>query len=519
MKNAAVYRLAAALTIIGVLLFAIKWQITGLPLSAGKLSNAWQVESDISFRANGGSVRASVFIPATVPGMQLHDLRLVGSGYGTLVLEGDPNTVASFTKREARGEQSIHVRFILQLYPERQDQLQHRRSTPLGSADGPATLRHPALSETETTAARDILNSARSQSADDLSMVQQFVKMMTASPPSDQVRQLLGASPHSAAVAEKAVAALRLGKFDARLVHGVDVAKPRRTAPLVTWFEVKFGERWRAFPAIAGAVDVPITYVAWWRGADPLVRIEGGQTPTRRISVKRLQEVELNQVLIRGRHTGSPFIEFSLYSLPTSTQQLYRILFMIPIGVFMLVILRNFVGIKGLGTFMPVLIALAFRETTLPIGIGFFVAIIAIGLLTRLYLDHLKLLVAPRLAVILIVVILSMALISIVTHKLGFDRGLSIALFPIVILTMTIERVSIIWDERGPSDAIWEAVQSLIIASVCYFVMTLEGLQYLIFTFPEINLILLAAILVIGRYSGYRLLELVRFRSIVEDAS
>ena len=40
-----------------------------------------------------------------------------------------------------------------------------------------------------------------------------------------------------------------------------------------------------------------------------------------------------------------------------------------------------------------------------------------------------------------------------------------------------------------------------------------------IFTFPEINLILLAAILVIGRYSGYRLLELVRFRSIVEDAS
>ena len=517
MKNAAVYRLAAALIIVGALLFAIKWQIAGLPLSAGKLSNAWQVESDISFRADGGPVRASVFLPASVPGMQLHDLRLVGSGYGTLVLEGDPNTVASFTKRNVRGEQSIHVRFILQLYPERQDMLPRRTSAPAAASDGLAALRHPVLSGAETIAARDILDTPRSQSADDLSMVRQFVKMITASPPSDQVSRLLGATPHSATIAEKAVAALRLGNFDARLVHGVDVAKPRRTVPLVTWFEVKFGERWRAFPATPGLLAVPQTYVAWWRGADTLVRIEGGKTPTRRISVKRLQEVELNQGLIRGRHTGSPFIEFSLYSLPTSTQHLYRILFMIPVSVFMLVILRNFIGIKGLGTFMPVLIALAFRETTLLTGIGFFVTIIAIGLLTRLYLDHLKLLVAPRLAVILIVVILSMAIISIVTHKLGFDRGLSIALFPIVILTMTIERVSIIWDERGPSDAIWEALQSLIIASACYFVMTMEDLQYLIFTFPEINLILLAAILLIGRYSGYRILELVRFRAIAED--
>lgn len=60
-------------------------------------------------------------------------------------------------------------------------------------------------------------------------------------------------------------------------------------------------------------------------------------------------------------------------------------------------------------------------------------------------------------------------------------------------------------------------MQSLIIASACYFVMTMEDLQYLIFTFPEINLIFLAAILLIGRYSGYRILELVRFRAIAED--
>jgi hypothetical protein len=41
----------------------------------------------------------------------------------------------------------------------------------------------------------------------------------------------------------------------------------------------------------------------------------------------------------------------------------------------------------------------------------------------------------------------------------------------------------------------------------------------MVFIFPEILLLILAAILLLGRYSGYRLLELVRFRALGgEDA-
>ena len=84
---------------------------------------------------------------------------------------------------------------------------------------------------------------------------------------------------------------------------------------------------------------------------------------------------------------------------------------------------------------------------------------------------------------------------------------------------MTIERVSILWDERGPATAIREAIQSLVVATLCYLVMSLPGLQHLFFTFPELILLLLAATLVIGRYSGYRLLELPRFRAIAGEKS
>jgi hypothetical protein len=107
-----------------------------------------------------------------------------------------------------------------------------------------------------------------------------------------------------------------------------------------------------------------------------------------------------------------------------------------------------------------------------------------------------------------------MAVISIVFHQLGLDMGLSVGLFPMVILTMTIERMSIVWEERGPTEAIQQGVGSLIVAAICFTIMEIDVLKHLFFVFPELLLWVLAACLLLGRYSGYRLLELVRFKSL-----
>ena len=95
---------------------------------------------------------------------------------------------------------------------------------------------------------------------------------------------------------------------------------------------------------------------------------------------------------------------------------------MIPIGALVILFLRNFVGVKTFGTFMPVLVALAFRETLLW-GIVLFVVIVSLGLLIRFYLERLRLLLVPRLTVVLTVVVLLMAGISVLSHKLGIQPG------------------------------------------------------------------------------------------------
>jgi len=127
-------------------------------------------------------------------------------------------------------------------------------------------------------------------------------------------------------------------------------------------------------------------------------------------------------------------------------------------------------------------------------------------------------LVVPRLASVLIVVVLLMALLSILTHKLGLERGLSVALFPMVIITMTIERMSIVWEERGASEALQQGLGSLLVAALAHLVMTIKLVEHLTFVFPELLLVLLAGTLLLGRYYGYRLLELRRFKELVKGS-
>ena len=268
------------------------------------------------------------------------------------------------------------------------------------------------------------------------------------------------------------------------------------------------------FNPLTGEEGLPDRYLIWWRGNEPLIRVEGGSNVQVGFAV---QENHLDTIAIaesRAAKKGTSLIDFSLYSLPIQTQAVYSVLLMIPIGAMVMVVLRNIVGIDAFGTFMPVLIALAFRETKLFWGVMLFTMLVALGLSIRFLLDRLRLLLVPRLSAVLIVVVLLMLIISMISHKLGLETGLSVALFPMVIIAMTIERMSVVWEERGPADAMRAAMGSLAIAIVAYIFMGIAWLEHLIFTFPELLLVALAMVVLVGRYTGYRLLELSRFRAL-----
>ena len=77
--------------------------------------------------------------------------------------------------------------------------------------------------------------------------------------------------------------------------------------------------------------------------------------------------------------------------------------------------------------------------------------------------------------------------------------------------------MSVAWDERGAGTALREGVGTLVVAALAYVVMSWPPLEHLVFVYPEVLLVLFALALLLGRYSGYRLNELVRFRALARE--
>ena len=138
-----------------------------------------------------------------------------------------------------------------------------------------------------------------------------------------------------------------------------------------------------------------------------------------------------------------------LFVLPPDAQQILRILLLVPVGALLAALLGNVVGLNTFGTFMPILIAIAFRQTELAYGLSLFGAIIAVGYVVRLGLERYKLLLVPRLSAILTFVIGIIAFVALLGHHLAMRNNIAVGLFPMVILTMTIERFHVVAEETG----------------------------------------------------------------------
>ena len=125
-----------------------------------------------------------------------------------------------------------------------------------------------------------------------------------------------------------------------------------------------------------------------------------------------------------------------------------------------------------------------------------------------------NLLLVARLAKLVILVIGIISIFRVVSYHLGLIGGLTITFFPMIILAWTIERMSILWEEEGPREVLVQGGGSLLVATLAFLLMDLSTVRHLAFNFPELHLCVLAVILLLGRYTGYRLSELRRFATM-----
>ena len=506
MNNRHIYLLAALLTALSLGLFAYKSRVLGFPVTAEQETRIWNIEAEVRFEPGPAAVKTTLRIPSLTPGFSVLDEYFISRGFGITTRNAPSGREAQWAVRQASGPQTVYYRAVV-----------FRDHTRLAEDTTPPFPTPPDLDQPSRAALEGLIAEVRRQSADVASFTTELMRRINLAERDPYVSLFLRRGHTVADRVQLATMFLAGAQIPARVAHGVMLQSTPGAVQPQSMLEVHDGVQWLYFNPETLQQGLPQDFLIWWRGDEPIAQIEGGSGLDVALAV---QENLLPSMIVaerRAERSGSHAVDFSLFALPIATQAVYSVLLMVPIGALMIVLLRNFIGVKTFGTFMPVLVALAFRETRLVWGILLFAIIVSLGLLIRFYLEKLRLLLVPRLTCVLTVVVLLMAAISIFSQKLGLQPGLSLALFPMVIIAMTIERMSIVWEERGASEAMQEGVGSLSVAAVAYLVMGMRWLEHLIFVFPELLLLVLAATLLAGRYTGYRLLELRRFKGVLQD--
>lgn len=493
---------AGALIAVGVLLTAYRVIGLGFPLLPGEYREVWTIQSKASFRPHEGPVEAQLALPPELGGWRILEEHFASSGFGLSVVENaNGERLARWTRQSIDQPTTLYFKF----------QAYRAGEAPL--PDMPVTgLQKPRLTPEQDLVMSRLVSGLRERSTDTASFTAQLLQAFAQQGDNEDVAFLLGTYEEERLLVLLDV--LAWADIPAHRVRGIRLEDGRRRQRLSSLIEVWSGDQWLLFDPLTAETGLPGDFFVWQRGPGAVLEVIGGRDSTLEFALLRNSLPARSLVGMAQRSDENLLLDASFYSLPVEQQGIFKGLLLIPVAALIVVFMRIVIGVRTSGTFMPILIALAFIQTTLWVGLGIFITLVAGGLWIRSWLSHMNLLLVSRISAVIIVVILLMAAMALVSYKLGMHQVLSVTFFPTVILAWTIERMSILWEEEGGHEVLVQGSGSLLVAVLAYLAMSNRLVVHLTFNFPELLLALLGVILLLGKYTGYRLSELYRFRQL-----
>jgi transglutaminase-like putative cysteine protease len=307
----------------------------------------------------------------------------------------------------------------------------------------------------------------------------------------------------------------RAVQFPSRLVVGF-IVRQGDVEPHI-WTEVFQRQEWLPFDPTNGySRNLPLNYIPVRRDAWQVHSAENcviaANSPS--YSIRRLTPDEL---VMRSEVRRITQI-FDLTRLPVPMHNVMKILLLLPFAALITSFIRNVIGLGTFGTFAPSLLAMSFIYADWETGLAILIVVVTAGLLGRVWLERLRLLMVPRLSIILTLVILCVVFCVSLFDFLGVTPGAQAVLLPMVILTILIERFHVTVEEDGLVYALQLAVGTVVVALLCFLVLGWDEVGAWVLTYPEVHFFTIAVFILLGRYAGYRFTELWRFRDLVEPS-
>lgn len=209
--------------------------------------------------------------------------------------------------------------------------------------------------------------------------------------------------------------------------------------------------------------------------------------------------------------------------IPTSV---ILLVLMLPVIATLVAFLKQVVGVTTFGVYIPSVLTLSFLAIGLKLGVAILFVVVFASILIRKILRHYRLAYIPRLSIALTFVSLAIfASIVLLTWIAPFGEYFRMAdliaasIFPMLIMSTLAEKFVSIQSEKGARSAIRMFVELLLVSLACYIVVgKWSYFQITMLAHPEIIFLFLLADIVLGKFTGLRITEYIRFREVIKKS-
>jgi len=501
------------LLVTGIAALGERWRNRSGPLLM-QGDSVWRMTYRIEFRAPRAGVRLRAAIPADNRHGHVYHQELRYSGLNIERLRPSrTNTreLSVFTQRD--GEFRLTARFDIHMSPhttfrtapaagplKADERARYLRATPTIQADHPTVVKTFQQLQGKGGSQAELVNNL-------FEYCSMQIRHGDRESPSDAAGVLAEGAATPLGRARALVALCRAGRMPARLVTGFEIKETRECEPSV-WAEVLVNSHWAPYDPHNGfGGELPYNFLAARHDGSSIVSAPDASS----INVE-YSFVPLPVPSGFGRRAQRLSDVLDLTRLPLEMHEVLSILLLMPLGALVTAVFRTLIGMRTFGTFTPTLLALSFVYADWRSGLLVFIVVIALGLAARSLLDRLKLLMVPRLSVILTLVALCLIFGVSLLDWFDWTPSAQAVLLPMVICTMTIERFYVTSEEDGFRFAVQLLLNTVVVGFFCYLVLRWEEVGQLLLAYPEVHFFTVAILIVLGRYTGYRLTELWRFR-------
>lgn len=197
----------------------------------------------------------------------------------------------------------------------------------------------------------------------------------------------------------------------------------------------------------------------------------------------------------------------SLEHLGTQAQLDVLDTLVVPLGCLFVVVVRLGFGLRMLGPFRPILIALGMRGAGILVGLAFFVFVVVAILVIRPRLRARMRSYYGRLSVLLSIVVVIMIGVLLVGRGFQIESFVRAVSVPIVVICLAAEGFARLLSNEGTRVALWRAGVTIATAVAIVLVADVTDLGELTLVYPEIVLAQIAAILVVSSFLDRRIFE------------